>query len=261
MLQRWLNLGRLIPLITIIGAGVAIVISLLGLIEVSIAESILIALLALIAADALSERIGVLYRLEKKLSKIPIDGPYKILKSRGQIPEVEEFTSKASEIYILGISAHSVIHKYLGLFRDKVKNGCKIRIILLNPSSDSIEIHKSQYGFSTALKDINATLEVLPNLLEIPNAKGSCEVRFSGVLIPFSMFGVATVNKNGSLIVEYHSYKRTFGEYPHVLLTSKDSSDWFRFYQDQFESVWIDSLPVQLDDIKNINSPTSTTVK
>jgi membrane protein implicated in regulation of membrane protease activity len=48
--KQWIKPNRLIPLLTILGAGTAIVLSLLGVIKLSVAENIIIALLALLAS-------------------------------------------------------------------------------------------------------------------------------------------------------------------------------------------------------------------
>jgi len=53
-----------------LAAGVAIVLSFLKLIQLSVAEEIVIALLALLAVDALNERLSLLERMRAKLGDL-----------------------------------------------------------------------------------------------------------------------------------------------------------------------------------------------
>ena len=64
--KQWLRPSRLVPVIAILGAGIAITLSLLKVINLSIAEDIVIALLALLAVYALTERLDLLERIERK---------------------------------------------------------------------------------------------------------------------------------------------------------------------------------------------------
>jgi|GEM_PF-2501065 len=238
--HRWFTLGRIVPVLTIISAGTAISCSIIGVLETGVAENVTFALLGLLAIDALTERIGVLERIEIKLSEVSSGIFSQNLRGRDTIPKVEDYAGTALEIYILAVSALSLCHRYHHFFVKKLREGCRIRIILLDSTCSSIEVHKLQYGIDTAVKDIETSLEVLKSIKE-KEGGNQFEVRFSPVLMPFSLFGVTNKKGKESVIVEYHNYKRTFGESPHLLLTSTESPDWFEFYKEQFEQAWTDS--------------------
>ena len=57
--KQWIKPNRLVPLLTILGAGTVLTLSLLGAIAFNLFENITIALLALLAVDALTERLSV----------------------------------------------------------------------------------------------------------------------------------------------------------------------------------------------------------
>ena len=44
--------------------------------------------------------------------------------------------------------------------------------------------------------------------------------------------------ESGSMVVEYHAFKTTISERPHVYLTPLDDPKWFDFYKEQFEEAW-----------------------
>jgi hypothetical protein len=101
------RLNRLIPGVTVLCAGAAIVLSLLGLMKLSISENIIVTLLGLLAGDALTERIGILDRLERALSALKVG---KGLRSRQEIPSIQAHAAGASEICIVAVSAISIAH-------------------------------------------------------------------------------------------------------------------------------------------------------
>ena len=64
------KLGLVVPLVTTVGAATAIVLSTIGILTLSLAESIIIALLALLAIDALTERVSLLQLIDQKISSL-----------------------------------------------------------------------------------------------------------------------------------------------------------------------------------------------
>lgn len=233
--KKWINPNRIIPLLTILGAGTAIVLSLLGLITLSIAESIIIALLALLASDALSERLSVLEKIESRLSSLSFGQP---LRARTDLPSIEERAGHASEICIIAVSAISLVTNHLSFFEKKIQDGCKIRFLLLDPNGPSLQTWDLLSYISKTEPDIKRTLEYLKKLVQIEQTKGKCEIRLTQVLLPFSMVAIDLQKNTGSMVVEYHIFKTAFSERPHVFLTRQNSSKWFDFYRQQFEQAW-----------------------
>jgi hypothetical protein len=69
--KNWLKIGRLVPLVT---AGVGVVagaMSLLDYVQLSLTEDLIISLLALLAIDALVERLSLLEQINEKLELLP----------------------------------------------------------------------------------------------------------------------------------------------------------------------------------------------
>jgi len=155
--KLWLRPSRIIPTLTILGAGTAIVLSFLKVINLSIAEEIVIALLALLTADALSERVNLLERLETKLSKLAIG---QTLRRRGDTHFLEEYGGNASEICIIAVSGISLAMRHLSFFESRINDGCKIRIILLDPNCPSLQVWNLMMKVSTTASDIKSSLEV-----------------------------------------------------------------------------------------------------
>jgi len=239
--RQWLRPNRLIPLLTILSAGVAIVLSLLNIIQLTVAEQIVIALLALLAVDALTERLSVLEKIEAKLEEIEAEledlPALQALRSRDVLPSIENQAAQASEICIAAVSAVSLSH-HAGFYRSKIAGGCKIRVILLDPQGQSLQTWELQNKKPTAAGDIKGTLMGFEDLVKMKATEGGCEVRLSKVFLPYSVVAVDMNKKSGSMIVEFHAYKRLVDERPHVFLTPTQNSKWFNFYREQFEEAW-----------------------
>lgn len=143
---RLFRLNRVIPLLTILGASVSITLPLFTGIKLSTAENIIIALLGLLAIDALTERLSVLEKIETKLSNLSVK---QALKPRSQMISVEDQAANATDIGIVAISGVSLGYRHVDFFEKKLKQGCKIRIILLDPDSPAVPTWKIQSKTST----------------------------------------------------------------------------------------------------------------
>ncbi len=207
--RRWLKPSRIVPSLTIIGAGIAIVLSTLKIIQLNLAENIIIALLGLLAIDALTERLSLLEKIDVRLGNIPARQK---LKPRAQMIGVEAHAAHALEICIVAISGISLSYRYVDFFERKIRDGCKIRIVLLNPDSTSIRTWEEQSKVIAIAPDIRSSLAAFGNLLQIPRIKGKYEIRLSEVFAPFSMLATDLNKDTGSMNVEYHLYNNTFAK-------------------------------------------------
>lgn len=117
--KQWFKPSRLIPLLTILAAGGAIVLALLNVIQLNIAEEIIIALLALLAVDALTERLSILETLNSRLGRLSAG---RTLKGRTDILSPVEHARHASEVCILVVHGASVIPPYSGFYKKKLQS-------------------------------------------------------------------------------------------------------------------------------------------
>jgi hypothetical protein len=227
-----------IPLLTLLVAGAAGFLNVVGIVPMSPVEGIIVALLALLAVDALSERLSILEKIETKLSAFSREGE---LRDRSQLLLPEQMAQTASDIALIAVSGYAVIGSHLSFFEKKIEEGCKIRIILLDPKSPSLQTWNLLCKVTTTERDILTSLDHLRGLMELERAQGRCEVRLSEVYAPFGIFAVNPSKDTGVMIVEFHTYRMTFESRPHVFLSRTQNRQWFDFYVGQFEQMWIDS--------------------
>lgn len=235
--RHYFKLTNLIPFVTILTGITAICFSLLDVIKFTMPESIIVALLALLAFDALTERLGILGRIENLIERIQVG---QALKSRSEIPPFTEYSKSASEICIAAVSAIAICPGHINFFKNKLKEGCNIKIILLDPNSPHLETLNEQYGDPSAQDGIKASLTYLEKLVQMKDTKGKFEVRLVKVFLPVSMVAVDVQKESGSVLVEFHCYKMSVEERPNIIITAKENPRWFNFYKEQFDQAWSD---------------------
>lgn len=241
--KQWFRPNRLVPALVILGAGAAIILNLFSPIPLSLAENIIIALLGLLAVDALGERINLIEKIENRLRGLPVG---RVLNKRVDIPPVEGYAGHASEICIVGVSAIGLSNNHRSFFESRVRDGCNIRIILLDPDSPSLQTWCLLDKMVTAEMDIKITLINFKDLVlmhDVESTRGTCEIRLLKVFLPYSMFAIDLQKESASILVEYHGYQVTSKERPHVYFTPLDSPYWYNEYRQQFELAWSKATP------------------
>lgn len=163
------------------------------------------------------------------------------LQSRSDLKSLEEQTRTASEIIILAISGVSLIGPHFGLFTRKLQEGCRLRLILLDPESQAVNTWNLIAQYIATKREIEATLQQLSELTKSERYKGQCEVRLAPVFSPFSMVIIDSNKPTCRMVVEYHAFSTPVINRPHVQLTRVGNWNWFDFYMGQFEKVWSDA--------------------
>ncbi len=158
-----------------------------------------------------------------------------------EIPTPALFVKGASEICMLAMHATSAISNHVGFYKEKMVDDCKIRVILLDPSSPSLETWNLLIDSDITKLHIETYLQVLKQLTSLPKAKGKCEVKLLNVFLPFSIFAIDLSKKTGSIIVEFHPYKRSIDDRLHVRLNTSENPHWFDYYKKHFNQAWADA--------------------
>lgn len=236
--KTWLRPNRIVPLLTLLVAGGAGILGIFNLVAITPVEGIIIALLALLAIDALTERLSVLENIEARLNTYSVGEP---LRRRSQLTSPQNSAHAASEIAIVGVSGISLWVNHLEFFRQKMLAGCRLRILLLDPASPSLQTWNLLVNVSTTERDITTALELLKELLLAEKTGSKCEVRLSKVFAPFGMLMTDPSKSSGLMSVEFYTYKTPTGNRPHVQLSRMHHQYWFDSYAAQFEQMWSDS--------------------
>jgi len=222
--------------VLVVVATILAALSILGVVSDKLVPPVTLAALAVLCAATLGTR----HYVEEQLQKLA--APALTLGDRSQLPSIQERGRTASEIVVVGVSLISIVPPYLDFYEQKMRDGCTLRFLLLDPKSPSLKTLDSMIRVTNTQHDIEQSLTSLRALIEAQkNVKGKCEVRQSSVFLPFGIAAFDPDKETGFMNVELLAYKKFFGERPHFVLTRRNNSKWFEFFKSQYEQLWSES--------------------
>ena len=234
-IRRGENIDLYLTVVTAIGLAV---LNIFGLAPQTLIAPITLAVLGLIAIS----NLGTRHYLEEQLQKLTTSST-SVLRGRSELPSFQERGRAASEIVVVGISLITAVVPRLDFFEQKMKDGCTLRFLVLDPKSPAVQIWNVISKVPNVQGDIEQTLKLLEILIQMEQtSKGKCEVRLSNVFLPFGIAAFDPSKDTGFMNVEMFAYKRTSGERPHFLLRRTRDGKWFEFYRSQYEQLWADSV-------------------
>jgi hypothetical protein len=156
-------------------------------------------------------------------------------------PELELSMDKARELLVTGVTRNTLITSKYHKFEDRLRVGCRIRMLLMEPSSDAIGVAAERYYADRTPDSIRErvrhTLRLLAELKR--STDGDLSVRLT-----FHPLAMGTISVDGSpdirseasaLFVEYYTYQAP-GE-PKFVLQPADSP-WFENLYQEAEALW-----------------------
>jgi Domain of unknown function (DUF5919) len=156
-------------------------------------------------------------------------------------PELERSMDKAQELLITGVTRNTLITSSYHKFEDRLRNGCRIRMLLMEPASDAIVVAAERYYADRTPDSIRErvrhTLRLLAELER--SAGGDLAVRLTSH--PLAMGTIAVDggpdlrSDASALFVEYYTYQAA-GE-PKFVLQPADSQ-WFDNLYQEAEALW-----------------------
>lgn len=223
--------------ITVVAAFGLAILNLFGMAPQQLISTITMTILGLLAVTNLGNRHHIQEQLRKFTSQFP-----HLLKDRSELPSFQVRGQYASEIFIVGVSATTAVTPHLDFFERKMKDGCKLRFLLLDPNSQACQVFSQMSKVPNVKTDIDQTLRLLELLKKMERTcKGVCEVKLSSVFLPFGLAAFDPDKDTGLMNVEMYAYRRTIGERPHLILDRTNDRKWFEYYQGQYEQLWEDS--------------------
>lgn len=156
-------------------------------------------------------------------------------------PELELTMSRARELLITGVTRNTLINSRYGMIEDWLRNGCRIRVLLINPSSAVIAVAADRYyaerSPDSTRERVHHTLRLLAELKRATG--GDLVTRLTSH--PLAM-GVISADASpdsrseaSALFVEYYTYQ-TPGQ-PKFVLQPSDGR-WFENLYQEAEALW-----------------------
>ncbi|GAA1705685.1 hypothetical protein GCM10009745_61780 [Kribbella yunnanensis] len=161
-------------------------------------------------------------------------------------PELMNSIKAANDLFITGVARNTLLTENYNEFERRLRHGCSIRMLLIEPSSGAVGIAAERYYAERSPASARARIEQSLRLLAelAASTGGSLEVRLTNHPIPL---GVVAVDPDGqteysALFVEYYTFQAE-GE-PKFVLQPTDT--WYPQFLEEAEILWRAAKPVQL---------------
>jgi len=215
----------------------------------------IISLLGLIATSMLLERLIRLRKIENSMEHIyqyllnnnSAPSFDNIFKRRRSQPSLEERLDSAREIFITGGSLVRITNEYIGYFKDKAKDKCKLKFVIVNPESEAAKllVNNVVYEVNDYEVYLNQTKNSLRSLLVLSaDYPEYVEVKVTNQVPPFGLV-IADPNKEyGSMTIEVFGYALPARERGSILIKRNHEPESFSYFKSQFEKIWENSDPI-----------------
>jgi hypothetical protein len=128
-------------------------------------------------------------------------------------PELDLAMSKAREPLITGVTRNTLINSRYGMFEDWLRNGCRIRMVLIDPASDAIAVAAERYyaerSAESTRERVRHTLRLLAELKRA--TAGDLVVRLTSHPLAMGVISVDSSTDSRSeasaLFAEYYTYQ------------------------------------------------------
>lgn len=248
--KAWIKLERLIPAVTILSAIVASVLSLFNVIQLSGGERIVIVLLALLAGDALTERLAILQKMREEIKALK-QGPVtasSFFRLRAQLRSLADklATTTPQTIDACGMSLLGLSTQHSGLLVRKVQEGSQMRLLLLN--SENADLTQLTYrlgGVNASTRLVQEIRTSRSALLSDPQFIGSdqVQIRIYDYAIGHAMLIIDGNKPGGELRVAMYITGRVAEDRPVFTIRRDEDREWFELFQKEFQEMWEKATP------------------
>lgn len=156
-------------------------------------------------------------------------------------PELELGMDKARDLLITGVTRNTLVNSNYNKFEAWLRNGCRIRMLLIDPSSDAIDVASERYyaerSPDSARERVRHTLRLLAELKRATD--GDLSVRLTSYPLAMGVIcvdgGLDRRSSASALFAEYYTYQ-ALGEPKFVLQPGE--SPWFSNLYQEAEALW-----------------------
>jgi hypothetical protein len=199
--------------------------------------------------------------------RLGIHGIYKNRSELAQATSFEKlFENVKEEIFIGGSSLLSISTASRELIKEKVLNGIKVRLLLIDPGSPVVElITKQGGGKHTFVNEIKTSLLLLQKLHDeiqqdsLPGNKGKLIVHSYETIPSHSFISIDPERSSGVIVADIGPYLGRSTPRPSMLVTKKKEG-MFDYWKEMNEIMWESSKPVDLEAADPSAAKTKTLV-
>lgn len=215
--------------------------------------SAVVGILGLLALSEFLERYNRLKSIEKYNQKIlgllearVVDRPSADAFFQ-KLPDFESFTKHSQSIDFCGVSLTSTLNRQLSNLRDCIKRGGKVRILIIDPQSDALQmadLRSEVPGSGYCGRKLDASFNDLNYLwrqgsLEAQaNRPGKIEIRLLNFAPSFGIYAFDVSKDSGHIFIEIYPHITGWGSTPSFELIQGRDAHYYNYFSDQFEALW-----------------------
>ncbi|MCP4417175.1 MAG: hypothetical protein GY805_11165 [Chloroflexi bacterium] len=162
-------------------------------------------------------------------------------------PDIEPLIKEAKAIDLCGVSLTTTISRQVPLLRDSLEEGKAIRLLIIDPRSIAVQMANARsetQDITYYNKRLEASLSDIAYLQKKWEEFNKSEnpSSFTVGLMPYApSFGIQIFHKEkmkGKMYVEMYTHHGGYGTQPLFTLDELDDSNWYKFFNSQFEEIW-----------------------
>lgn len=247
-----LQTDTIVPLVLV---AAAIIISLDPTVfGVSISErQIILAFFAFLGVDALLERTGRLYRIERRLDEVAgiAAGPIpagRVLRARSSFERMDTLVAHADHsVLIIGINLEGAVAALSSLL-ELVRQGGTVRLLAMDPDGAAL-------GPTAASAGVDATIRRQKIIQNLDLLKGQMArhltaaqrkrvtLQIADVVLPIGVVGIDVEGRSGSLVVQHYLVATPADQAPLFELRRDLDQPWFDRYLAQCDACLKEARP------------------
>lgn len=208
----------------------------------------ILGVLALLAVSGLWERNRRLHRIEK-LSE---EGRNLALRYLNRKVYASDFflserrltandLSSANTIYFVGKVLARSAREFMYVVGQRLVAGATVRFVILDPESEPLLQQAVLQSFNVPIEywrdTLKSTETVIEALAKTPSHKGTVEIGYLPFIPSFGLMLVDPDQAHGICFVELYQH-RSARPHPTFELRASDDPHWFKYFQEQFDSLW-----------------------
>jgi hypothetical protein len=224
--------------VTIAVASVTFILSVFGIVEQKLINSITLIVLCLLVISSLVNR----HQLNDKLASY---GSVSGIQFSERFPsDFDQRIKNANSLFISGVSLTRTTITYYSEIENKLKQGHSIKVLLVDPDGDgcrmALQRHRAKENLDHFRLTIISSIERLNGLKAL--SPGNLEIRVIDNPLGFGAYAVDVESASGVIYVENYPFKTEKGSIPRYTLRP-DNKEWFDFFKSELNLLWDHAHP------------------
>jgi hypothetical protein len=165
-------------------------------------------------------------------------------------PNIRSYLERATQIDLCGVTLTSTLNKEYGTIRDRLQAGARIRIMLIDPESNALDMTAQRSMnpddldyYRIRLESSLRELAYIFKFVDTTKSIGVISVRLLSYAPSFGIVSLDSKEKDGVTLIDIYPHKFGYEVPPTFDLIPERDQDWHAYFVKQFEIMWDAAKP------------------